>query len=376
MKLPRPEYWHEQGIDVRLNPRVAFDSAGLADFVRVEMGISSAIVLATSGTTGSGPKFVVLKKSAMRASAHSVNTHLGITGDDRWLAPLTLFHVGGLGIFARAALLKNEVVTVTDPLRWDKTGAEFKQLIRDHDISLTALTPTHLSDLVAHSLEAPPSLRGILIGGGAMNESLTKRAIELGWPIWSTYGMTETCSQIATGLDEQSALSGWAIILPGWEVRTEGDVCLVRGEALFSGYVTRDAESGQWIVDKPIDDGGWFRTGDRIQLRHDKSELSFLGRTDDLVKSLGELVSIRKLENRIQDCGMVGVVFAIPDERRGHRFVAVLENGSQADIEIVNETLAPFERIGEVIVVGELPRTAVGKIAKGELRQQVVSRIS
>ena len=376
MNPTRPEYWTEPSIDVRLNPRVAFNSDELADFVRTQMGISSAIVLATSGTTGSGPKFAVLKKSAMLASAHSVNTHLGISKDDRWLAPLTLFHVGGLGIFARAGLLGNEVVTVADPLSWDKTGAEFSQAIHEKEITLTALTPTHLADLVSQLLEAPPSLRGILIGGGALNELLAKRAIELGWPIWSTYGMTETCSQIATGRADQAALSGWAPILPGWEVRTEDDVCLVRGEALFSGYVIRDPESGEWTSDQPFDDDGWYRSGDRVQLRNDNSELSFLGRTDDLVKSLGELVSIRKLENEIQNCGMDGVVFAIPDERRGHRFAAVIEKGQHTDIEVLNENLAPFERIGKVIFLDGLPRTPAGKIAKGELRTKIVSKIS
>ena len=138
----------------------------------------------------------------------------------------------------------------------------------------------------------------------------------------------------------------------------------------------RDPESGEWTSDQPFDDDGWYRPGDRVQLRNDNSELSFLGRTDDLVKSLGELVSIRKLENEIQNCGMDGVVFAIPDERRGHRFAAVIEKGQHTDIEVLNENLAPFERIGKVIFLDGLPRTPAGKIAKGELRTKIVSKIS
>ncbi len=368
-----PEFWSTPGIHIRLNPRIALDTSGLADFIRDELRLDSAIVLATSGTTGSGPKFVVLKQSAMLASAAAVNHHLGITRADRWLAALTLFHVGGLGIFARATLSGSDVVSVDNPLAWDKTGAEFTAAIHQNDATLSALTPVHLSDLVKHNRQSPPSLRGVLIGGGSMPPGLADKALDLGWPIWPTYGMTETCSQIATCTDPESARSGWADVLPGWQVKSEDGAFSVRGDALFSAYVTRDLSTGNWIANQPFDKDGWFETNDRMELRNDNTELSFVSRRDDLVKSLGELVSIRKLENHLSAIGVTGVIFPIPDTRRGHRFLAIVEGPAKAAVDAGNESLAPYERITQVIEIDELPRTAVGKIAKGELRSKLLT---
>ncbi|NNE93153.1 MAG: AMP-binding protein [Verrucomicrobiales bacterium] len=366
-----PDFWTQPGIDFRLNPKVALDTDGLADFVKTEVGIDSAVIMATSGTQRAGPKFVILEKRALLASAAAVNSHLGLEKEDRWLAPLTLFHVGGLGIFARVHLAGCRVFTVDDPLKWDRTGGDYLAACREHSITVTALTPVHLHDLVIENgHRAPESLRGILIGGGAISETLATRALELGWPIWATYGMTEACSQIATATDPSAAVSGWLPVLPGWKTQTDpkSGRLSIRSDALFSGYVTRN-DAGNWHWDRPFDGEGWFATSDSVEI-DGSGNLRFKSRLSDEVKSMGELVSIAKLERAIQESGAVGVVFPVPDERRGHRFIAVVEQGEGAfSLDAVNANLAPFEWIDEVIEQEELPRTVVGKIAKGELRE-------
>ena len=103
-----------------------------------------------------------------------------------------------------------------------------------------------------------------------------------------------------------------------------------------------------------------------------RRELRFLGRADDLVKVRGELVSLDEARRRLDVVAgprSRGVtVMAVPDERLGHRLIAVFEN--QIDSEVVarfNEGAAPFARLEEAKSVPEFPRTALGKIAWGRL---------
>lgn len=365
--LTSSEYWEGVGIDIRLNPHRAYDIAGLEAVVREEMGIESAVVLATSGSEGE-PKFVVLRKSALLASARAVNDHCGLTISDTWLGGLSTFHVGGLGIYARAYLSGAAVI----PMRWDQweqDGSRLVEMCLANWIRVTSLTPVHLYDLVAHQVRCPESLRGVFIGGGALMPSTALRAMALGWPVWTTYGMTETCSQVATSAAEEF---DWLPILGEWEAKiTDDDRLAVRGKGLFSGYVTRD-ENGTWKVTKPFDEEGWFTTGDQCRIKGEV--IRFLGRADDLVKVSGELISVSRLERELaQELDPTtgkGVVIAMPHARRENELIAFVEGGAKAEEAARNfsNSLIPLEQFAKVVLLDKLPRTDLGKIDRAGLR--------
>ena len=122
---------------------------------------------------------------------------------DVWAHALPVFHVGGLGILARAHLAGARVVAAIQK-RWDP--AAFLEAVEPSGATLSALVPSQLHDLVEAGLESPPSLRAVVIGGARLEPSLYRAARQRGWPCLPSYGLTETCSQVATA--SLASLSG------------------------------------------------------------------------------------------------------------------------------------------------------------------------
>lgn len=358
--LISPAYWESDAIDIRLNPKRPVNTDGLRPFLEKDCGLRSSVVIATSGSSGAA-KFVVLAKSALLASARAVNEHCGLTAEDRWLGGLSTFHVGGLGIFARA-VSNGASVFPMDWDAWTRDGAALLAALRESRATLLSLTPVHLSDLVRAGAEAPASLRGVFLGGGRIDPDLAEKARALGWPLWASYGMSESASQIATATRTDGAID-WLPILPHWETALDGEGRLrIRGEALFSGYATKGPQG--WDFDTARDGEGWFTSGDRVALRD--GALRFLGRSDDLVKISGELVSLSSLGARVAARGWIGLVVAVPHERRENELVLVLEgtgDGGEDDaLARFNEGLPPLEQVGRAVFFPRLPRTEVGKL--------------
>lgn len=359
--LISPGYWESESLDIRLNPKRPVDADGLRIFLEGGCGLRSSVVIATSGSSGTA-KFVVLAKSALLASARAVNAHCGLVAEDRWLGGLSTFHVGGLGIFARA--VSNGAAVF--PMEWDawtRDGAALIAAIERSRATLTSLTPLHVGDLVRAGAKSPASLRGVFIGGGRIDPGMVEKARALGWPLWATYGMSESASQIATSTDERI---DWLRILPHWETALDESGRLrVRGEALFSGYATKEADG--WRFDTARDGEGWFTSGDRVDLRD--GAIRFIGRSDDLVKVSGELVSLSSLGARVTTRGWTGLVVAVPHERRENELVLVIEGEENDALALFNEGLPPLEQVSRVISFAQLPRTEVGKIDSTRLAE-------
>ena len=367
-RLTSSEYWESDSIDLRLNPRREIDAVGLDPFLRDDVGIQSSVVLATSGSSG-GFKFVVLSKSALLNSAQAVIEHTGLGRDDMSLAGLSGFHVGGLGIYARAFLSGSKIVEM-DSAGWERDGSDLVRVLEEKSVTLTSMTPTHLHDLVSHKAQCPEALRLVFLGGGRMDAALIEKARELGWPIRVSYGMTEAGSQIATARDDSVDLLP---VLPHWETKVDIDGRLViRGEALFSGYAIR--EGAQWKFEDARDGGGWFVTGDRCELQD--GMLRFSGRADDLVKISGELVSLaevnRLAESVAREMGSDAAAIALPDDRRENELVVVMKACERDASDLLcdlNSQLDGIEAVRRVVFVDQLPRTEIGKLDRVRLEQ-------
>ena len=184
------------------------------------------IAFATSGSTGS-PKWICHTRETLLASAGSVNRFLQITAEDIWVCALPIFHVGGMGIYARGYLSQSAVIPFET--KWCPT--KFTEHLAANQATLTSLVPTQVHDLVAGKLTAPPSLRAVIVGGGSLDLSLKAQARNLGWPVLASYGLTEAASQVAT---EHNL--GNLSLLDIWSARTEENGCLsLQGPALAKG---------------------------------------------------------------------------------------------------------------------------------------------
>lgn len=337
LTLTTSAYWESEGIDVRINPKRGIDSRGLKDFLERDCGLRGAIVVATSGSTGIA-KFVVLRKAAILASAEAVNTHCGLSAEDHWLCALPTFHVGGLGIFARA-YCSGAGVTALPWDDWSENGSAWFQALVQCRATVTSLTPTHVFDLVAAGRRGPDSLRGLFLGGGHIDPALVGKALDLGWPIWPTYGMSEAASQIATALD---GTVDWLPILPHWECSTDKLGRLrIRGKALFAGYATHQQDVWEFC---PTVGDTWFTTGDVCEISN--LHLRFLHRSDDAVKISGELVSLSRLNERAATLGIPGTIVAVPHPRKEHELVLTLAPGSPQSnwLELFNTGLPTLEQ--------------------------------
>ena len=347
--------WLSDETHVLLNPRMPEEERRrLESFV---VPLPGHLWLATSGTTGA-LKLTALSKRAMLASAAAVNRHLRSDAHDVWLCVLPTFHVGGLGIYARAFLSGARVVTEG----WE-------------GVTLASLVPAQVSDLVRARTPAPPSLRAVVIGGGALSPTLYDEARALGWPLLPSYGMTECCSQIATAPveDRQSCLSARAserrtgriacpplVLLDHIEARIDEDGRLaIRSEALLTGYATEEG-----FVDPKTD--GWFLTDDVASL--DGRTLRVEGRRGDFVKIGGESVDLSRLDRILAELGADAAVVAFPDERLGHVIALAIASGdADAVAEAFNARVFPFERARRVFRVGAIPRTPLGKIMRNRI---------
>lgn len=337
----------------RAGPDVAtaFTAAGVPP-------LRSHIWLASSGTSGS-TKLVALSRAALEASAARVNACLGAGPSDVWINPLPCHHVGGLAIHLRAALSASKVVSL--PV-W--SPADFLRQAETDTPTLSALVPTQLHDMVGTGVRCPASLRAVVVGGGALDDLLHLRALELGWPVLRSYGMTEASSQVATEAGPGCSDSGWLPLLDHWEAQIDTHGVLeLRGPSLLSGWMIFERDgSARW--EDPKRDG-WFRTSDRVELRG--RELRVLGRVDDLVKIRGELVDVAALENALQARVASGkiAVRCHPDERNGANLTVVAGNaaaGREASA-VIDEVFPPYARPSQV-VCGTIETTALGKTVR------------
>lgn len=335
-------------------------------------------IVYTSGTTGR-PKGALISYGNHWWSAVGSGLNLGIHTDDRWMAVLPLFHVGGLSILMRSVIYGIAVV-VHESFDPDAVNTS----IRDDRVTIISVVSTMLRRMLGAQGETryPEWLRCVLLGGGPAPRPLLEECASRGVPVTQTYGLTESASQIAT-LPPEDALpklgSAGKALYPN-ELAIESDdrmaepdepgEILVHGPIITSGYFNRpDASAAAFR-------GGWFHTGDAGYLDSD-GYLYVLDRRDDLIVTGGENVYPAEVEAvlsghpEIEEAGVIG----IPDDEWGQRVIGIIScvAGSSPDAEEIRTWCRQFlagykipvrvERIHE-----PLPRNAGGKLLRRSLR--------
>lgn len=366
-ELTESAFWESDDCRVLAPPGLESEGEHLGRLLEGE----EAVIFTTSGSSGA-PKWVLFRRRALLASARAVNLHLHIGSGDSFLVALPLYHVGGFGMGARAFVGGCALHHFEES--WD--AERFRDKLEKTECTLTSLVPTQVHDLVSMELQAPASLRAVVVGGGRLNEQEGQIARRLGWPLLQSYGMTETGSQVATDTLENiegEFRSGPLFVLPAWECRVGEDGCLqLRGEALCEAYLQREKDE---VIRVGVKDGeGWFRSRDLVEI--EGKELVMCGRADRKLKIMGELVDVQALEDEVGAHldGSEVCLLPVPDDRRGWRLLPVVE-GLADDvgraIEGVNRSKAGYARLEQARVVERLPRTALGKIDLSALRQEI-----
>lgn len=360
--------WRLGAVPAPLNARLTEREreAAVARLDRAPDGAQA--VLWTSGTSGS-PRGVALGRDGLEAHVRAVSQRLGLNGSEVWLASLSPAHVGGLALVARA-LLTGAALVAHGPI--DTHGLVRLLRRRDTDahrppVTHLSLVPTQLDRLLAAwgADPAPPALRCILIGGAHAPGDLVHRAVEAGWPVSLTYGMTEMWSQVATAPPQltRSRPGTVGAPLPDVEVTFAADgELLVRGPTRALGYVGAD--------DAPAlaDEDGWYRTGDLGSL-DDEGLLWITGRRSERIISGGvnvdpaEVEDVLRAHPAVRDAAVVGLPSREWGETVAAALVPVWDSFDLADVEdFVRARLSGPKRPKIWKVEASLPRNANGKV--------------
>lgn len=273
-----------------------------------------ATILFSSGSTGR-PKAIVHTLRAHLASADGANRNLPLGPSDVWLLSLPLFHVSGIGILFRCALAGACVAVPATAIPLDQHLARF-------DPTHLSLVPTQLQRLLEANV-CPEKLRGVLLGGAPVPAAMLARAVRAGWPVMTTYGLTEMASQVTTTCPG----AGWeelrtaGRVLPGRELKiSDSGEILVRGATRFSGYWQNGMLVAPWSAD------GWFATGD-VGVLDASRRLIVTGRRDNMFISGGENIHPESIERALLEIDGVHQAIVVPIDHAdfGARPVAFVE---------------------------------------------------
>ncbi len=333
-------------------------------------------IMYTSGTTGF-PKGVKQTYGNHFWSATGSALNMGLHEEDCWLLAVPIFHISGLSILMRSVIYGMRVIIHK---RFEAEAVH--QDLMERQVSIVSVVTTMLSGLLEQlgSESYPPSFRCMLVGGGPVPKSALKECMRKSIPVYQTYGMTETCSQIVTlSPDFSMSKVGSAgkalfpcqlkIMLDGVEVGPlETGEIVVKGPNVTTGYFNREESTSEAIKD------GWLYTGDLGFLDED-GFLYVVDRRSDLIISGGENVYPAEIEAllvshpSVKDAGVTGM----PDDRWGQVPVAfVVSDGEkelleEALLSFVREQLAGYKIPKKIYVVERLPRNASNKLMRREL---------
>ncbi len=317
-------------------------------------------IILSSGSTGA-PKAIVHSMEAHVANAEGAATNMPLAAGDRWLWSLPLYHVSGLSILVRCAVAGATVVGMRDQ---DELSGE---MLDARKVTHLSVVTTQLRRLLADASFPSVHLKWVLLGGSSVDATLVAEARSRGVKVLTTYGLTETASQVTTSTPKDDpAKSGR--ILPGREIKiSDSGEILVRGETLCLGYFDSGA------LESVIDEEGWFHTKDLGSLDGD-GQLSVKGRIDNMFISGGENIHPESIERAMLSAFDILQVVVVPKkdgafDARPVAFVnGILPSDWQSTLRLA---LQGYEIPVEIL---DWPAEAVGEIKPNrKMLQQLVT---
>jgi O-succinylbenzoic acid--CoA ligase len=318
----------------------------------------------TSGSTGT-PKGVEITGSNLQWNALSFGLQYGSAPSDRWLLALPLFHIGGYAVLFRSVLLGSGIV-----LHPKFEAADLSRSLDQDGITLLSLVPTMLEALLKvrpKSMQFPGSLRALFLGGSFAPPSLIGEILERKLPVVLTYGMTESCSQVAGcrvhGPSTQQyyrAMYGTEIKIQNGQRGKAGEI-LLRGPTISQGYRGKKRKA-------PL---GWFHTRDIGYIDSQKG-LAVLGRKEDMIISGGENIYPVEIESRLLEHAAVedAIVIGEEDPKWGQRVEAIVKfkegvtRPSARELsEFLRRKLGSYKipKVYHFLTSSSLPKTQSGK---------------
>lgn len=340
-----------------------------------------AVMLFTSGTSGK-PKAVPLSYDNLFAAFKAGNSIFNYSEDDSWYLNLPLYHIGGFSILVRAMLAGSSIILPeSNELGTLKINLEILKP------TLVSLVPTQLKRICENEIQPNKKLRAALIGGGFSDETILTQAINLGWKIYKVYGSTETSAFVTALTSAEVNAKPNSVGKPLQNVKIKiydderndlpinmsGEVA-VKAESLFSGYFENNEATSNAFY------SGYYLTGD-FGFFDEDGYLFLENRRTDLIVSGGENISPIEIEQAISLFPNIDevCVFGLPDREWGEIAAVVISSKDKSEIDFselrifLKEKLSSFKLPKKYYQLAELPKSAIGKIKRSEVKKRFTS---
>lgn len=346
-----------------------------------------AAILYTSGTTGR-PKGAMITHGNLEFCAESLAHMWSVTSRDILLHALPTFHAHGLFIAANtmlAARARMIFLSKFDPEQVLSLLPRATMFMGVPTLYSRLLADERFGEAVCNSIRLFTSGSAPLSAG-----TFEEFRMRTGHTILERYGMTETTVITSNPLSGDRVAGSVGYALPGVSIqarRHDGDVAAVdevgelvmKGPNVFKGYWNLPEKTAAEFTPD-----GYFKSGDLVRIdKHGR--VWIVGRNKDLIITGGYNVYPGEVEaalssfSAVRDCAVIGV----PHPDFGEGVIAIVELGEKAagfdaksTIADLGTRLAKYKIPKEIFVVPALPRNAMGKIQKNELKDAYASAFS
>jgi len=361
-----------------------FLSGAAAGEPMMPRGEDLAVVAYTSGTTGRSKGAMLLHRNLL-ANAEAICSAWRWKAEDHLLLSLPLFHTHGLMVGAHGTLLTG----ASAELRRAFDAAEVYDALFTGSFTMFFGVPTMYARLLREAKdrsERPEPLRLYVSGSAPLSpQAFGEFEQEFGQRILERYGMTETGMNLTNPYDGERRPGTVGMPFPGQEARVvdletrqvlparEVGEIEVRGPHVFAGYWRRPEATTE-----SFDEEGWFRTGDLGSVSED-GYFEISGRKKELIITGGYNVYPREIEEVLEGCPGVAevAVVGLPDPEFGERVTAAVVRDDpaltgQKVVDFCRKELAGYKKPSRVEFVDALPRNALGKVLKHEVREKLI----
>lgn len=316
----------------------------------------SALIMFTSGSTGK-QKAVQHTFKSLYSSANLIDNAISFEPQEKWLASLPFYRIGGFQIILRS-LLSGGTLCIPDSVQSDN----ILKSISLYEPNYISLVNASLKIIVESEIKEVQNSKAIFIGGGPVDSNLMKEGLNKELPLYKVYGSTETGSMISVLSPEKpdTKLESAGKPLPGVKIKIIDDEVCVSADSLFTGYYRN-----QKLTKVKIKDGLFF-TGDNGYIDKD-GFLYIKNRKDNLIISGGEKIDPKEIEDELMNFDGINqaVVLGIHDEKWGQKVCAVIVGKSELDVQVLRDKLKqklPSYKIPkEIRQIEELPKDEMGK---------------